>query len=244
MAEPAVDAEALFDEDYLHLFAGLLEERAEVETDLIWRLLELQPGLRVLDLACGHGRIANRLAARGCRVTGVDSSRVFLDRARQDATTLGVSVDYVLGDMREPPAGQFDRIVSWFTAFGYFDDPGNRRVLAGAVRALRPGGRLLLDLNNLVAVLRTYQSTTALDAGADLVVDRHRMDPLTGRNLVERTIVRDGRARRVPYFVRMFSYPELRDWLLEAGFAAVTGYGEDGEPLSAEHRRMMVVARL
>jgi hypothetical protein len=70
------------------------------------------------------------------------------------------------------------------------------------------------------------------------------MDPLTGRNLVERTIVRDGRARRVPYFVRMFSYPELRDWLLEAGFAAVTGYGEDGEPLSAEHRRMMVVARL
>jgi hypothetical protein len=35
MAEPAFDAEALFDEDYLHLFAGLLEERAEVETDLI-----------------------------------------------------------------------------------------------------------------------------------------------------------------------------------------------------------------
>jgi hypothetical protein len=48
----------------------------------------------------------------------------------------------------------------------------------------------------------------------------------------------------VPYFVRMFTYPELRDWLLEAGFAAVTGHGEDGEPLSAEHRRMLVVARL
>jgi cyclopropane fatty-acyl-phospholipid synthase-like methyltransferase len=33
-------------------------------TELIWRLLELEPGMEVLDLACGHGRIANVLAAR------------------------------------------------------------------------------------------------------------------------------------------------------------------------------------
>jgi hypothetical protein len=60
---------------------------------------------------------------------------------------------------------------------------------------------------------------------------------------VERTIVRGGTVRRVPYFVRMFTYPELRDWLLAAGFTEVAGYGEDGEPLNAEHRRMIVVAR-
>jgi hypothetical protein len=43
--------------------------------------------------------------------------------------------------------------------------------------------------------------------------------------------------------VRMFAYPELRDWLQAAGFTAVAGCGEDGQPLTAESRRMIVTAR-
>jgi cyclopropane fatty-acyl-phospholipid synthase-like methyltransferase len=40
---------------------------ADDNCELIWRLLELRPGSRALDLACGHGRIANRLAGRQMR---------------------------------------------------------------------------------------------------------------------------------------------------------------------------------
>jgi len=68
-------------------------------------------------------------------------------------------------------------------------------------------------------------------------------DQRTGRMVCERTAIREGRVRRVPYFVRMFSYTELRDWLLRAGFSGVAGYGEDGQPLTADHRRMITVAR-
>jgi cyclopropane fatty-acyl-phospholipid synthase-like methyltransferase len=85
----------------------------DTDADLIWRLLGLQPEMQVLDLACGHGPLANRLAARGCRVTGLDSSTIFLDRARADAAALGVEVDYVAGDMRDLPwTDRFDRIVN------------------------------------------------------------------------------------------------------------------------------------
>ena len=42
----------------------------------------------------------------------------------------------------------------------------------------------------------------------------------------------------------MFGFPELRDWLRAAGFAAVAGCGEDGQPLTAENRRMIVVGRI
>jgi hypothetical protein len=42
----------------------------------------------------------------------------------------------------------------------------------------------------------------------------------------------------------LFGFPELRDWLLAAGFATVAGYGEDAQPLTARHRRMVVVADL
>ena len=105
----------------------------EAASELAWRLAELRPGMSVLDLACGHGELANRLAARGCQVTGLDSSTVFLDRARADAAAAGVSADYVAGDMRQLPwTGRFDRVLNWSTAFEYFDDTTNR---AGSVRS-------------------------------------------------------------------------------------------------------------
>jgi hypothetical protein len=40
----------------------------------------------------------------------------------------------------------------------------------------------------------------------------------------------------------LLSFTELRHWLLEAGFAAVDGYGQDGAPLSPGSRRLLVVA--
>ena len=74
------DATAMYDEDYLYFFAapGEVSEFAshgpvvpgaglpgEDAAELAWRLAELRPGMSVLDLACGHGELANRLAARG-----------------------------------------------------------------------------------------------------------------------------------------------------------------------------------
>jgi SAM-dependent methyltransferase len=245
--DSAFDTEGLFDDDYLYFYATRDPggELSDAETDLIWHLLDLEAGMAVLDLACGHGRIANRLAARGAEVAGLDVTPRFLELAREDAAARGVEVEYVQGDMRELPwTERFDRVVNWFTAFGYFDDTGNRRVLAEVARALRPGGRVAIELNNYPAIMRTYLPSTVVERDGNLMIDRHRFDPLTGRNLVERTIIRDSLVRRTHFEVRMFTYPELRDWLLEAGFAAVAGYGEDGQPLTTQHRRLIAIASL
>jgi len=48
----------------------------------------------------------------------------------------------------------------------------------------------------------------------------------------------------VQFVKRLFGFPELLDWLLAAGFTAVTGFGEDGQPLTAHHKRMVIVAGL
>src|SRR5262252_5968728 len=127
---PRADA---FDEDYLYFYEELLTpERTAAE---------LEPGVELLDLACGHGRIANPLAERGVRVTGLDATPLFLDVARADAAERGVEVEYVEGDMRSIPwVARFDRVLCWFTSFGYFSDDENRRVLVGAFEAVRPGG--------------------------------------------------------------------------------------------------------
>jgi SAM-dependent methyltransferase len=234
----------VFDEDYLYFYETLLsDERSDADVELIWRLLGLEPGMEVLDLACGHGRIANRLAERGARVTGLDATPLFLDRARADATARGVEVEYLEGDMRSLPwSGRFDRIVNWFTAFGYFDDDDNRRVLAEAHRALRDRGRLVIENNNVPELLRRWQPAVVVERDGNFSIDRSRFDPVTGRSTTERVIVRDGETRRFEFSVRMFVAAELADWLEDAGFGDVEFYDGTGEPLTASGWRMITIA--
>jgi SAM-dependent methyltransferase len=245
MTEPQFDTEALFCEDYLYFFATEEQargDRSASEAGVAHRLLDLSPDSAVLDLACGHGRLANRLAERGCEVTGLDITPLFLDHARRDADRRGVSVDYVCGDMRRLPwSERFDAVLNWATAFGYFDDAGNKLVLSQVHRALRPGGRFALDVENYTTALRR-KDPTVVERYSNLLVDHSRHDPLSGRTFVDRTLVRDGRVRHVPYSVRLFTFPEIKEWLLEVGFRDVTGHGDTGRPLTADDERMIVLA--
>jgi hypothetical protein len=60
---------------------------------------------------------------------------------------------------------------------------------------------------------------------------------------VRRTTVRDGRRRDARYFVRLVTFPELRSWLLAAGFGEVRAFGAEGEPLTSTSSRLIVVAK-
>jgi SAM-dependent methyltransferase len=239
------DTAGVFDADYLYFYEDILPDtRSDADTDFITRVLEIEPGMRVLDLACGHGRIANRLATRGCRVTGLDTTALFLDLARRDAAARGVAVEYVEGDMRDLPwRDRFDRVIIWFTAFGYFDDDGNRSVLLELAKALRPGGRLLIDMNSHDWLVRTLRPDRVFQRGDDMMIDRSELHPLSGRIQTERIIVRDGQLRRTTFSVRLFTFTELRDWLLGAGLGDVEGHDEDGGPFTRDSHRLIVTAR-
>jgi SAM-dependent methyltransferase len=238
----------LFDEDYLWFMEELLEGRSDGEVELILRLLELPDAAEVLDAPCGHGRIASRVSSFGFRVTGLDSSRLFLDVARERATALGVSVEYVEGDLREMPfEARFDAAINWFTSFGYFDDEGNRRVLGNFHRALRPGGVLLLEQASrdfLVANLTASGQVVWLaERGDDLMIDKVTFDPLWGRSHTERIVVRDGRVRRLHFTLAQPTPEQLAAMLRDAGFGKVEAFNEGGEPYRAGSRRLVIRAR-
>ena len=79
---------SLFDEDYLYFYDEILTpERSDAETEAIVELGGLQPGMQVLDAPCGHGRLANRLAAHGLTVSGLDSSARTRPIAASSSTT-------------------------------------------------------------------------------------------------------------------------------------------------------------
>src|SRR5215467_1303850 len=63
------------------------------------KLLGVQPGERVLELACGNGQLARRLAALGASVVACDSSSSFLDCARRRTTERAERIEYRLIDL-------------------------------------------------------------------------------------------------------------------------------------------------
>jgi 2-polyprenyl-3-methyl-5-hydroxy-6-metoxy-1,4-benzoquinol methylase len=81
------------------------------------RLLQVCPGDSVLDVACGAGRLARRLAKVGAKVVGIDYSAKFIERARQRNDAEGVEVDYRVMDACNEEAllslgvHEFDRAV-------------------------------------------------------------------------------------------------------------------------------------
>ncbi|MHC5730562.1 MAG: class I SAM-dependent methyltransferase, partial [Nostoc sp.] len=154
----------------------------------------------------------------------------FLDKAKQDAASKGIKVEYLQGDMRSLPfSDRFNYIINCFTAFGYFDDNENRSVLTQAYRALKVGGKLLIDIQNFSRVLQEFTPELITEREGNYMLARTRYDALTNRTHTERIIIRDGPVRRGEYFVRKFTFPEIRDWLLQTGFSEVEGYGYDGE---------------
>jgi SAM-dependent methyltransferase len=231
-----------FGEDYLYFYGTMLtDEGSDAATDLVWRLLELRPGADVLDLACGQGRIANRLAARGARVTGLDADEFLLGVAR----AAGADVEYVHGDMRALPWSEprFDAVFLWFTAFGYFDDATNAAVLRGIHGVLREGGRLLIDIQHLPWVLAHMRLQSFWRRGADVMLDDYAWDPQLSLMKTHRTYIRAGAVRELSYDLRMYMPAELRELLLAAGFSRVDLLNRDGEPLEADDFRLLAVAR-
>lgn len=82
------------------------------------------------------------------------------------------------------------------------------------------------------------------EVGEDVVVGQHDLDPVGFRSRGARTVVRGGRERTVRWSVRSCApSPELRDRLRQAGSRDVQALGEDGAPLTREHRRRVVTAR-
>jgi SAM-dependent methyltransferase len=240
-----IDLGLVFGPDYLRFYGpALTDERSDQEARTVWELGGLEPGARVLDAPCGHGRIANRLAGLGAAVTGLDITPAFLDQARRDAAERRLQVEYVEGDLRRMPFRHaFQVAVSWFTSFGYWEDDGCRAVLEGYARALEPGGLLLLEMQNRDRLLRHLLPTTVQQAGDDFMIDRHTFDPAANRIHTDRTFVVGGERRHTEYAIRLFTATELAGWLRDAGFADVGVVDDTGAALELDSRRMVARAR-
>jgi SAM-dependent methyltransferase len=227
--------------------------------DLIVHVLELEAGDRVLDLACGSGEHARRLAHRGMEVLGVDVAPSLVAHCRERAAEEGATTArFEVGDMRTLAYDdEFDAVLLLSGSFGFFDDATNRDVLSRMVRALRrpstgsggsaapstgsgcPGGRVLIDVFDptRMVIRPPLRSWSQYGGGYGLRTTWWEPETCTYANefvVIDRDGVLNtsGEQERI----RVYSLPEWRAMFAGAGLTMTHALADTKLPLVAYDR--------
>jgi SAM-dependent methyltransferase len=238
--------EEAFDEDYLRTLPFLTPEQTLREVEFLKDSFRLPRDAELLDVGCGYGRHAIELGQGGYRVTGIDLSLPLLIRAADEAQRRSLSVNFVHADMREMAFdAQFDGAYSFLTSFGYFDEETNLKVAASVQRALRPGGRFLLDTLNRDYIVTDLPTRVWWEGEGCVVLEEVDFNYQTSRLTVRRSVVfQDGRQVEHEMSIRAYSLHELGKLLRQAGFRILEvsgGIATRGNFFGAASRSVMVL---
>jgi SAM-dependent methyltransferase len=146
--------------NYASFWNQFFQERKQNDRDLDWGLGWLKPHLEylresnistIVDIGCGTGSDAIRLAQLGFEVVGIDVSEVALGWARQKANRNRVDVSFQQMDISKGlsfPDRSFDCAISHLVLHS-FSDGVTRLVFADIHRILKPSGFLVFDVNSI-----------------------------------------------------------------------------------------------
>jgi SAM-dependent methyltransferase len=170
------------------------------EAAFLWDVLDLAPGMRVLDVGCGPGRHVEELSRRQLEVVGVDISARFLGRLRGGRP--------VRADVRRLPVrpGSFDAAICLCQGgFGLLGGTDDELVLGQMARAVRPGGRVAVTAFSAYFAVRFLEPGDRFDAATGI---NHELAQVRGE---------DGTAREFDLWTTCFTPRELRLLAAAAG---------------------------
>lgn len=208
------------------------------------RLLDwLQPeaGDRFLDLACGRGRHAVRLAEHGLDVTGIDLSTANIQAAR---ALEHEKLSFFEHDMRKPfRINYFDTTVNLFTSFGYFDrEEDNLKSLDAVAKGLRPQGRFVIDFLHAEKAIRDLVAEETVEQDG---LQFHITRRLEGEHIVKRISFKaEGTEHQYQERVQALSKERFEQYFNDVGLSVEAVFGDYGlSPFLQDSPRLIMVAR-
>jgi SAM-dependent methyltransferase len=239
--------EVFFDDDYLRTVRPPSPEQISRQCDFLEKRLRLKPGATLLDVGCGLGLTVVELCTRGYLGVGLDLSLAMLSRASEEAQGRGMRINFLHSDMRDMNfEGAFDGLMCLGTTFGYFDDDTNKKVLERFLRALKPGGNLVIDVVNRDHVIRAQPNLIWFEGDGCVCMEESEFNFFTSRLHIKRTVILDGgKQAETEYALRLYSLHELGQLLHSAGFRVTEVSGREALPgvfFGQESPQMIVVA--
>ncbi|MCK4395318.1 methyltransferase domain-containing protein [candidate division WOR-3 bacterium] len=210
-----------YNEAYLkrwHL--GPPDKKIQENAASILKLLQIKQGNSLLDVGCGQGRYSLAFAKTGVNVTGYDTSDVLLSEAKRLARSMGLSVKWLLGDMRKIPfEKQFDA-VTLMDAFGFFkEDSDNQKAVSQMAKTLRPGGHIVMVVVNGSRILNNFQRF-ALEEQKGLIIEIERELLPERKAMSENLHIKDRNVESTyERYQRLYNAEELSELVNNAGFA-------------------------
>ncbi len=238
------------DKSFWKTFASTLfnQERLDVaaeEIDRIIELLDIEKGAKILDLCCGIGRHSLELARRGYSIVGVDLTEEYLAKARKQADSEGLNIEFVRNDMRRfCQIESFDAAINMFTAFGYFKSQSeNKRVLSNIYCSRRKGGTLVMDMAGKEVVARMWRERDWHEQDGRIFLRESRISQ--NWSWCENTwmMFENGKLAKFEFAHRIYSAVELSGLLEACGFSSVSIYGDlTGADYDHNAKRLIAVA--
>ena len=224
---------------YSLIYAHRTDQAAAGEVAFVLRYVEIAPGERILDLACGNGRHVRALTDSGHPVVGMDLSRDLLEEA-------GNSGWFVRGDMRAIPfeTESFGAVLSFFTSFGYFKEKSeDLRVLKEVHRVLCPGGWFLLDFLRADAVANDLVPRSERTVRDLHITEERWLD--AGRVHKRVRVFRTAEEPLLDYeeAVRLYDRDQIDGMARSSGLEPVAWYGDFTGATLEEGSRLILVAR-
>ena len=242
-------------------FLEQAKDRARGESEALAGLFAefgVPTGGRVLDLACGIGRHSVLLSKMGYRVTGIDISPLFVEKAREYAVEENSDARFVVGDAlyatdllgQEPP---FDTCVNMFTSHSYYGRKGDVRMFSGVANLSVDGALLIIMTINRDSLIRRFEREGYQTAGSVTIRETRRLDLETSWAMNTWDFF-EGESAESPRLSlelnnRVYSLHEMKALVEESGWKYRKGLGSQmGEdinltPLDIDSNRMWVVAQ-
>ena len=214
-------------------------------------LLGGQPS-RILDLGCGPGLYASRLAKLGHTCTGIDFSPASIEYAIQHAPE---GCAYRLHDIRTADYGEgYDLVMLIFGEFDVFRAPDAETILKKSYSALRPGGQLLLEVSTLESVDQRgnqpsvwYSAKSGLFHPAPHLCLMESFWDEDSATATERFLIIDAataRVTRYAYSTCAYTDEQYQAMLTETGFRRVSFYPSlTGEATTRPDEMCVVLAQ-
>jgi 2-polyprenyl-3-methyl-5-hydroxy-6-metoxy-1,4-benzoquinol methylase len=221
--------EVLFSDDYVRTLPRPSQALVAKQVGFMESSLGISRGDAVLDVGCGLGQHALEFARRGYLVVALDLALSMITRAAEEAQQHNLRINFLHKDIRDIGfEGTFDAILCVGTTFGFFDDEQNRGVLQRLAHALKPGGRLLLEVVNRDYVIGSQPNLVWFEGDGCVVMEESDFNFYSSRLNVKRTMMReDGRQTESEYSVRLYSVHELGQLLKQAGFGIKEVSGQE-----------------